>query len=92
MYDEHNKEKYPTVKCHDCGKSLSKHGYTLVYKDNSGKQITIYKCNGCFLRSKALKNYQECEVYSRIVGYLRPVSQWNKGKVSEFNDRKEFKV
>lgn len=30
---------------------------------------------------------QECEVYSRIVGYLRPVSQWNKGKVSEYEDR-----
>jgi len=33
-----------------------------------------------------------CEVYSRIVGYLRPVSQWNKGKRAEFKTRKEFKV
>lgn len=32
------------------------------------------------------------EVYSRIVGYFRPISQWNKGKESEFKDRKEFKV
>jgi len=31
-----------------------------------------------------------CEVYSRIVGYLRPVDQWNDGKQSEFNDRKLF--
>lgn len=31
-----------------------------------------------------------CEVYSRIVGYIRPVSQWNKGKRAEFSDRKEF--
>lgn len=30
----------------------------------------------------------ECEVYTRIVGYLRPVKQWNKGKKSEFGDRK----
>lgn len=29
-----------------------------------------------------------CEIYSRIVGYLRPVEQWNKGKKSEFRDRK----
>lgn len=31
-----------------------------------------------------------CEVFSRIVGYLRPVSQWNDGKQEEFNDRKLF--
>jgi anaerobic ribonucleoside-triphosphate reductase len=29
-----------------------------------------------------------CEIYSRIVGYLRPVSQWNKGKSAEYKDRK----
>ncbi|MCG2743224.1 MAG: ribonucleoside triphosphate reductase, partial [Desulfobacteraceae bacterium] len=34
----------------------------------------------------------ETEVYSRIVGYLRPVKQWNKGKKEEFKMRKEFKV
>ena len=34
---------------------------------------------------------QPCEVYSRVVGYLRPVSQWNEGKQQEFKDRKEFK-
>jgi len=31
-----------------------------------------------------------CEVYSRIVGYLRPVDQWNAGKQAEFNNRKHF--
>jgi len=31
-----------------------------------------------------------CEVYSRVVGYLRPVSQWNAGKKEEFKDRKVF--
>ncbi|HAN40606.1 MAG TPA: ribonucleoside triphosphate reductase [Candidatus Cloacimonas sp.] len=30
------------------------------------------------------------EVYSRIVGYLRPVSQWNKGKQAEFRMRTTF--
>lgn len=35
---------------------------------------------------------QPCEVYSRIVGYLRPVQQWNLGKQQEFKERKEFKV
>jgi ribonucleoside-triphosphate reductase len=32
----------------------------------------------------------ECEVYSRVVGYLRPVNQWNRGKQQEFTDRKTF--
>ena len=30
------------------------------------------------------------EVYSRVVGYLRPVDQWNDGKQAEFNIRKTF--
>ncbi|RLC53288.1 MAG: ribonucleoside triphosphate reductase [Candidatus Cloacimonadota bacterium] len=34
----------------------------------------------------------DCEVYSRIVGYLRPVQQWNDGKKAEFNIRKNFKI
>lgn len=31
-----------------------------------------------------------CEVYSRVVGYIRPVSQWNEGKQEEFTDRHTF--
>lgn len=30
------------------------------------------------------------EVYSRVVGYFRPVNQWNKGKQEEFKDRKPY--
>ncbi len=33
-----------------------------------------------------------CEVYSRIVGYLRPVQNWNAGKKEEFKERKTFTV
>lgn len=32
------------------------------------------------------------EVYSRVVGYYRPVQNWNKGKQEEFRDRKEYVV
>ena len=32
------------------------------------------------------------EVYSRVVGYLRPVSQWNIGKKAEYERRKTFQV
>jgi len=33
-----------------------------------------------------------CEVYSRIVGYLRPVQDWNKGKQQEFAERRMYVV
>ncbi len=32
------------------------------------------------------------EVYSRVVGYFRPVNQWNKGKREEFSERKNYVV
>lgn len=32
------------------------------------------------------------EVYSRVCGYFRPVSNWNKGKREEFKERKNYEV
>jgi ribonucleoside-triphosphate reductase len=52
------------------------HGYI------SGEHHTCPKCT----------IEQPCEVYSRIVGYLRPVQQWHFGKQEEFKERKTFKV
>ncbi len=37
-------------------------------------------------------NRQKCEVYSRVVGYIRPVTHWNDSKQAEYNDRLEFKI
>jgi len=34
----------------------------------------------------------ECEVYSRVVGYYRPVKNWNQGKQQEFKERKAFTI
>lgn len=31
-----------------------------------------------------------CEVFSRVVGYFRPVQSWNWGKQQEFKERKPF--
>jgi anaerobic ribonucleoside-triphosphate reductase len=45
-------------------------------------------CPTCYAENKT----NECEVYSRVVGYLRPVRQWNRGKQQEFKDRKTFKL
>lgn len=38
------------------------------------------------------KERTRCQVFSRVVGYIRPVDQWNEGKEEEFNDRKTFEV
>lgn len=40
----------------------------------------------------AEKRRVPCEVYSRCVGYLRPVSAWNIGKQAEWQDRVTFKL
>lgn len=52
------------------------------------KGVYLYKCPGCYEKDKVFR--QECEVYSRVVGYLRPVKQWNPGKQAEFKARKTF--
>jgi len=41
---------------------------------------------------KCPKCGSETEVYSRVVGYLRPVDQWNEGKQAEFNLRSLYKI
>ncbi len=40
-------------------------------------------------RARAIKRIP-CEVYSRIVGYLRPVQAWNEGKQQEFLERETY--
>jgi len=55
------------------------HGYI------AGKHQTCPTCKGD-------NKTTDCEVYSRVVGYLRPISQWNRGKQQEFSDRKMFNM
>ncbi len=52
------------------------HGYI------AGEHFT---CPKCLVK-------QPCEVYSRVVGYIRPVQQWHTGKQEEFKERKVFKL
>ncbi len=83
--------------CHDCGKEIKiknekiENGVLMRYKDSDTK-IEVFKCNDCYKKNKKLTNYQGCEVYSRVVGYLRPVQQWNMGKKLEFEERKEYNL
>ncbi len=41
-------------------------------------------------KCQAIGKEQKCTVFSRIVGYLRPVDQWNEGKQEEFKERALF--
>lgn len=85
-------------KCHDCGcdvkveVSLVPEGFMIVggsvYEPEPDHYFT--KCDACYQKKSKLTEFRKCEVYSRVVGYLRPVSQWNEGKQAEFKNRKTF--
>lgn len=91
--------------CHDCGKKIEvvaklngdKVGmyggavYILPVEMGNHKD-TFLKCPDCYKTNPSLTNFRETEVYSRVVGYLRPVKQWNKGKKEEFKERKTFSI
>ncbi|HOE62401.1 MAG TPA: anaerobic ribonucleoside-triphosphate reductase [Candidatus Sumerlaeota bacterium] len=44
------------------------------------------------VRDAALRDEERtrCEVWTRVMGYFRPVSQFNTGKQSEYSERKTF--
>ena len=50
----------------------------------------IYGDHNICPKCKAEGKETECTVFSRIVGYLRPVNQWNAGKQAEYSNRKSF--
>ena len=56
----------------------------------SGDKQHFVKCQACMEADKVLRNYQPCEVYTRVVGYLRPVEQMNGAKKCEHQMRKSF--
>ncbi len=81
--------------CHDCKRKIEVKGDSLIKAkmleyDTGNEKIKILKCDSCFEKNSSLSNYQECEIYSRIVGYIRPVQQWNAGKKLEYSEREEY--
>lgn len=75
------------MRCHDCKKELVKGEVCMPYH---AADQELFKCESCHKADPILRNFQATEVYSRVVGYIRPVKQWNKGKQAEFGDRKEY--
>ena len=84
--------------CHDCQCTISVTATPMadgihiqggsVYEPAQDR--FFLKCDRCFKKDPVLRNFQDCEVYSRVVGYLRPVGQWNDAKSAEFQDRQTF--
>jgi len=60
----------------------------------AGAVMSSHPCPKCGKEMPATCPVEGCgkevEVYSRIVGYLRPIRTWNDGKQEEFRQRKEF--
>ena len=89
--------------CYDCGKEVT---VKVDNTENMGeKEVLIsggavyiikagvfLKCDECYGENNVLHNFQPCEVYSRVVGFLRPVKSWNPGKQEEFKKRKVFDI
>ncbi|MCD6476165.1 MAG: hypothetical protein J7K85_07910 [Anaerolineaceae bacterium] len=97
--------KYKTNKlglrglCYDCGKQVT----IKADVDDDGKLTvqegalyftdwgeTLMKCDKCFERNHTL--HRKIDVYSRVVGYMRPVDNWNIGKKEEWKNRLNVKL
>jgi len=66
--------KEETITCDKCGRPAE------LTTTNDDRRAWV--CHHC----QHFLGYQP-EIYSRVVGYLRPTSQWNPGKQQEFKDR-----
>ena len=58
--------------------------------DIMSKLDNTLKANGFEKITLDDKERQPCEVWTRVMGYHRPVSSFNRGKKSEFHERKNF--
>ena len=98
--DQSKDEIVFTGQCHQCKRPVTvtireiPDGFQVeggaVYEPEAGSGKFWLKCDRCFEIGPVLTEFQPCEVYSRVVGYLRPISQWNGGKQAEFALRKTF--
>lgn len=89
-------------KCHDCKTEMNvivsyrpvegdfQISGGAVYVVDIDDEIFFLKCEECHAENATLRNFRECEVYSRVVGYYRPMKNWNEGKKAEFKKRSTF--
>jgi hypothetical protein len=65
-------------------------GYYPQLNDTERQREYFVKCAKCFRKEPQLTYYNPTEVYTRVVGYYRPVSAFNRGKKAEHRDRKYY--
>lgn len=86
-----------TTTCMDCGEdfmmNLERIGPDKIDIKNGAVYDTKgeieFKCQACFERNP--NHGPRVDVYSRVVGYLRPLSHWNNAKQNEHKMRKFYK-
>ncbi|MCK9370871.1 anaerobic ribonucleoside-triphosphate reductase [Candidatus Dojkabacteria bacterium] len=82
-------------KCDKCDKVIQEFNGELLdskclkFMDGDTEYFVV-RCSKCFEKDQSLTNYKKTEVFSRVVGYMRPVDQWHKGKQQEWKERKVF--
>lgn len=78
------KKETDDFKCSSCGGIVGKY-------DGLDFGVCI-DCGQTVLVPPTISRKVPVEQYSRVVGYYRPVDQWNRGKQEEFNERKAVRV
>ena len=75
------------ILCIDCQCKITDANKGAKYPDKDG--MKRYKCKECYEDKPEIS--QDALVYSRVVGYLTTVNNWNKGKRNEYAKRKVYK-
>lgn len=57
---------------------------------NDSKKEFFVKCADCYASQPELRNFNPIEVYTRVIGYYRPVSSFNRGKKKEYSQRVNY--
>lgn len=103
LYSLHEKEQAKVLTfqgcCVDCNKTvvvtstITEQGISVEggavcdIERNNNPETFVVKCADCYAKPEGKYFGRKCEVYSRVVGYLRPIKQWNKGKQAEWDHR-----
>jgi len=101
---QENEVVFLEFRCHDCRvpvrvkASRDEQGMIFEPQDDAvgyypeiqGEREYFLKCPDCYQEQPKLTDFQPVEVYTRVVGYYRPVNAWNKGKQAEYKDRKVY--
>lgn len=72
------------LQCFDCKKTLQPGDEYMTYCN-----VSLVKCKDCHIKNPD-GLFQECEIFSRVCGYIRPIKQFNLGKAQEHKDKKYY--